>query len=163
MNKKNGFTLIELMVAITVSMIMMTGLGLSINNYYNVEKINQTNGDLVSLISLARNLAVTNQRPAGFTEDLGRVVVNVNSNGLVEAFAYGNVSGIGGSYFSKDIADNRVSTTISGDLRFVAGTGKLVDNFGNLLPSSTEIGIVIASEDVGETRQVIITSLGTIK
>lgn len=162
-NSSRGFTLIELMVAITVSMIMMTGLGLSINNYYNVEKINQTNGDLVSLISLARNLAVTNQRPAGFTEDLGFVVVNISSNGLIESFAYSTALGVGGSYFSKDIAENRVSTTVSGDLLFVAGTGKLADRFGNLLPSNAEVGVVISSEDVGETRQVVITSLGTIK
>lgn len=162
-NLSRGFTLIELMVAITVSMVIITGLGLSINNYYNLEKINQTKSELAGLLSLARTLAVTNQRPEGLTDDLGYVAITISAQGLVTATAYSSNLGVGGTYFSRDVTDSRVEVNSGSNLNFLAGSGKLVDSFGVLLNPATEVVTTISSLDVAETRSVIITSLGTLK
>jgi prepilin-type N-terminal cleavage/methylation domain-containing protein len=105
MNKKNGFTLIELMVAITIG-ILMVGLGsVSLNNFNERQKVETVRQELLSNLRLARNYAVTNQLGVGGD----RIAVVIDSSGImtIESRDANDTDAV--TFFSKDITPNGVS------------------------------------------------------
>lgn len=168
--RTDGFSLVELMVAVTVSVVIMSGVAVSVSGYFANEKVDRARGELVSSLNLARNMAVTSQVTSG-SFGLDYVAVTLTTDGVVSAFPVNNVSGSGPAYFSKDISDDAVTVSrISfGDLQYGAGSGKLVGknpqpSFGSYpLPASQSVGVTLSSLEKDITKYIMVGSLGTIR
>lgn len=109
---KKGFTLIELLISITIGM-MMVGIGtVSINNFYEEQKMNSISDELISNLKLARNFAITNQFP---NEPSGgdRVVGTLTDGLLVFGVQTSSNIGVGESFLSKQIVPQGVGVTLS--------------------------------------------------
>lgn len=157
---RQGFTLVELMVAITITLVL-AGTGMvSINKFLAKEKINQAATEVVSLLNLTRNLAMTGQAPSGF--NLQYVSVTL-INGTLIAYPT-NSGGVGTKYFSKKVAENGVSLTQInlGGLQFATGSGKLLDATGSPLPSGQIVGLSVTSAEVSDSRQITISPFGAV-
>jgi len=147
--KKNsfGFTLIELLVAITIGMLVVGFGSVSLNNFYENQKVESTRQELISNLRLARNYAITNQIPADSSADTDRVAVSIDINGLVTVGTQtsGN-NDTGYTIFSKDIAPKGVGVTFYGP----GGTG--VIRFS-----------VTDGRSIGGTASIIINGVGATK
>lgn len=118
MNK--GFTLIELLISITIGMLMV-GIGtVSINNFYEKQKINSISEELVSNLKIAQNYAKTNQLTNHLTNeddkkraDLDRVTVSLTDGLLVFGVQTTGDTDIGESFFSKKIIPDGVNVAFS--------------------------------------------------
>ena len=55
----------------------------TLNNFYEKQKVETTNQELLSALRLARNYAVTNQLPTDSPVGTDRVAVTISSDGLV--------------------------------------------------------------------------------
>ena len=136
-----GFTLIELMVAITIGMLVVGFGSVSLNNFYENQKVESTKQELIANLRLARNYAATNQ----FTDDGNRLFVTINSDGLMEMKSYkeDNTSYIE-TIFSKDVTPKGVGVTFYGpnltniirfsitDGRSIGGTASIIINGVNI-------------------------------
>lgn len=166
---RRGFTLIELMVVVTIGMLLVGGISVATGSFLARERVSSSAKDLVSIINIARNFAVTNQVPSGFV-GLDYVAVTLTSSGLVSVFPVNNTTGIGSSYISKQVGDFGLSfTPISfGGLLFGAGSGKLVGKNADPsfvsypLPSTSSVGVTISSAENTVTRQIIINPFGSV-
>ncbi|MBP9817970.1 prepilin-type N-terminal cleavage/methylation domain-containing protein [Candidatus Shapirobacteria bacterium] len=168
-NDAQGFSLVELMVAVSISIVVMSGLAVSVSSYFAKEKMKLATSELVSMINLARSMAVTGQVTSGFTK-LDYVAVTLSATGVVSAFPVNNISGTGPSYFSKDISAPEVTVTQInfGTLQFASGSGKIVGK--DLSPLFTSypvapnfnVGITLSSVENSGTSQIVIGPLGTV-
>lgn len=164
-----GFTLIELMVVVTIGMLLVAGVSVSTGSFLARERISSSTKQLISTINLARSFAVSNQTPSGFT-GLDYVAVTLTSAGLVSVFPVNNNTGIGNSYVSKQVGDLGISfTPINfGGLQFAAGSGKLLGKNADPsyvsypLPSTSNVGVTISSAETSQFRQIIINPFGSI-
>ena len=164
-----GFTLVELMVVVTISMMLVGGVALSVTKYLAGEKMSLAASQLVSVLDFARSAAITNQTPLGFT-GLDYVAVTLTAEGKVEVWPVNNSTGIGTSYLSKNLNTSGISFTAKsvGDLQFAAGSGKLLGKnaapsyVGYPLSSSASVGITVSSAEVSGTQQITISAFGAI-
>jgi len=161
MNK--AFSLIELLVAVSVMLLLAGGAFVYINDFGIKQKMGSTGKEIVSNLRLARNYALTGQRPGD--DDLDYVEVQVGADGLMEAWSNGDV---GSSYYSVDISPIGIGISVVPDesLFFGAYGGKMLkDDGGTLIPFSVDESVKIiigSSEDVGETKVIEIKSSGMI-
>ncbi len=155
---RQGFSLVELMVVMTVMLLLVGGVFIYINNFNASQKVETTRNELVSSLRLARSYAMTNQMPdAG---SLQYIKVTVSADGVVEA----KPNGVGTSYYSRDISPTGVEIIFAaGSLRFSVYDGKLVNEGGGSVASSATVTIIIgSSEGVGTTRLVDIKPSGLV-
>ena len=156
------------MVAIAITMIFGTMLLVAANSFSSKERVSQVSTELSSYLNSARNLAVTSQSPTGFAMEY--VAVTLSSAGILKAYPVNSVTGIGPSYFSRSLSSSQLTVTQIDfpTLLFAAGSGKLVAKNADPsyktypLPSTTEVGISIASLESGLTKGVLINAFGTI-
>lgn len=166
---RRGFTLIELMVVVTIGLLLVGGISVSTGRFLARERVASSANELVSVINIARNFAVTNQVPVGFT-GLDYVAVTLTSSGLVSVFPVNNTTGIGSSYLSKQAGNLGINfTPINfGGLLFGAGSGKLVGKNADPsyvsypLPSASNVGVTVSSDENSITRQIIISPFGSV-
>jgi prepilin-type N-terminal cleavage/methylation domain-containing protein len=166
---RRGFTLVELMVVVTIGLLLVGGMSLGISGFLGRERVLSASKDLVSILNLARNFAVTNQVPSGFT-GLDYVAVTLSSSGTVTVYPVNHTSGIGASYVSKNVGTAGISfTQINfGGLQFAAGSGKLVGKNADPsyvsypLSAATSVGITVSSAEVSQIRQITINPFGSI-
>ncbi len=133
MKNRRGFTLIELMVAITIG-ILVVGLGsMALNSFNEKQKVEMVRQELLANLRLARNYAITNQLPVESSADTDRVVVDIDSTGLmtVGTQTSGNVY-TGYTFFSKDITPNNVSITVDKNIKFTITDGRSIDGVINI-------------------------------
>jgi len=145
MNK--GFTLIELLVAITIGLLVVGFGSVSLNNFYENQKVESTRQELVSNLRLARNYAITNQIPTNSSADTDRVAVSITDVGLmtVGTQTSGN-NDAGYTFFSKDITPKGVGVTFYGP------------NVTDTIRFSVTDG-----RSIGGTASIIINGVGTTK
>lgn len=118
-----GFTLIELVVAITIGLLVVGFGSLSLNNFYEKQKVGSTRQELLSNLILARNYAITNQLPTGGN----RVVVTIDGNGLMVIKTQDiNNNDIGSSFFQKNVTKKGVNITIDNIIKFSVTDGRLI-------------------------------------
>lgn len=111
--KKNGFTLVELMVSIAIGVLVVGFGAVSLNNFYQQQKVESVSQELLSDLILARNYAVTNQIPGDSPVNTDRVTVTIDSNGLmVIKTQKKDDSDAGYTFFSKDITPEGVGITL---------------------------------------------------
>lgn len=137
----SGFTLIELMVSVTV-ILVLAGIGsVSINGFIMSRKIKSAKNEVVSQIKLARNLAITNQLPDG-SVDLSYVKVSIvdkllTTTGVVidggTAMSYSD-----SPYFSKNLEIGVSNSVLFG---FASNTGRLTDGNGVLIDGPVIVSI----------------------
>jgi type II secretory pathway pseudopilin PulG len=163
---KTGFTMVELIVAISLLMIFsMVGV-VYINNFNTRQKLDKTQGDIESTIKMAHNFAKVRQSPAGSTTEV--LYVKLSLSGLTFT---ATVNGIGATYFSKIISESDVTVSMNSGqpIFFWGGSGKLVsdvtdtDNPVFVNPSDTKSILVTLSQGVGVSRTITLDYLGGIK
>jgi len=161
MKIRNGFTLVETMVAISITLLLGTTIMVAVNGFLTREKSNQTANEMISLLNSARNYAVTRQGPAGY--DMNFVKIILTTDGMITAYP-GKGAGVGTSYFSKDISSDSITVTAinNGDLQFAAGSGKLVNLDGTSRDSTYSIGVTVSDGDHDDDKVVYISSFGTV-
>ena len=160
-----AFTLIELMVVVSISLFMISSVAISLNKYYSREKVTQATNRIISLINLARSYAVTNQFPTGFS-NIDYVSIVLKTNGKISAFPV-NLSGTGPSYFSEKVGTGDIITTAItfGTLNFAVGSGKLVGKNDSSflsypLSSVYSIGITVTSGEISpDYHQITISPI----
>jgi len=153
MNK--GFTLIELLVAITIGMLVVGFGTVSLNNFYESQKVESTRQELISNLRLARNYAITNQFPSDSSADTDRVAVLIDDNGLmtVGTQTSGNVD-TGYTFFSKDATPKGVGVTFYGPnetniIRFSVTDGRSIGGTASIIINGVNINKNIKVDESG--------------
>lgn len=139
-DKRLGFTLVELMVVVAVTMIL-TGIGAaSLNKINNNQQLESSKSELVTDLNLARNMAITSQVPQGIDDSLKYVLVNIGIGGSIKAEA---VTANNGEqvYFTKN------NNSINNDLTFgfSVENGRLTDDQGSLVNNSICLTLYLPS------------------
>lgn len=148
MIQKKGFTLIELIVAVSI-MLMLLGIGsYTISGFTQSRKVMAARNELTTYIKLARNLAMTNQLPNKTTN---LKYVRVTISGMTVSVVGVDRNGAlftGAPYFSKTVEAKGVTTTINGGVSafgFNGLSGKLTDNNGNLSDTPLLVNVIEGS------------------
>lgn len=159
MRKKNGFTLIELIVAVTVIMILAGVGAMSLNNFNGVKELESTREEVGGFIKLAKNLAVTRQLSTG-TSNLKYVRVSISGN-ILTITGIDNVGNQDTSppYSSVSINTKNGIIINAPSFGFMASTGRLTDLNGNLVGTTMAIDVSRGTDK----KTIIINDLGTIK
>jgi len=163
--KKLGFTLIELMVSVTIVLILV-GIGsYSINNFIQSKEMYGVRDEVSAQIKLARSLATTNQLPDK-TTDLKYVRVSFSGKIItIEAVKNDGEVETGSPYFSKDLElDENVSISILDGVTavtsfgFLGKSGRLVDINGVTIAGP----IIVTVSNVVNSKSFKINDLGII-
>lgn len=171
--KIKGFTLVELMVAVAIGIVAVSLGVVSINNFYNKQKIDAATNEVAGIVRLAKNYAVTSQSPGGYGGTVEYVGLVIGSDGLMSIVPGNNLTGlnVGTTYTSKkiDIIALDISQLNAGVLMFSMPEGKLLQF---VAPGTTRteprdsgesVNILIRSkQDVSEENGVLIYSSGSI-
>ena len=151
-----GFTLIEMLIVLTIIGLITGGGVLYLNRSNAVQKIDTSKQELLSNLRFSRNLAITNQKPSGFAGNLTQVAVSLGANGVMSAWP--NTVGVGQSYFSKDITPDGITLTLSsGTIGFSAYEGRFL-GVGNTVVITISSSELTSSDD----KQLIINQSGLI-
>ena len=162
---KNGFSLVELIVSLTV-ILLLTGIGVTtFSGLLKAKKVSTVKNELLSWVSLSKNLALTGQLPDG---DLGLKFVKItftSSNFLTDGIDDENSSY---NFFTKnfkndlDIDNVNITVTNNGNgissFGFNKGTGRLLDVGGTMIDGPVRILV----ESNGVTDSITINDLGVI-
>ena len=158
---KKGFTIIELMVVIAIG-ILIIGVGINrINEFLGKQEVAKVRSEVSNILKIARNLAVTSQRPASFTNDLAYVKLTIDQNGMVVATPFDNNNTGGDNYFSRDITPLGVSIPAAKEFIFCSpsGTaGKIVDNKVVPLGIGDTLSVVVESNSAQTNGAVVSVS-----
>ncbi|HPJ17138.1 MAG TPA: hypothetical protein PK639_02845 [Candidatus Woesebacteria bacterium] len=155
---KKGFTIIETMIVVIIGMIVI-GTGITkINSFLIREELDKAASELANMLKLAKNYAITSQRPNEMVTDLNNVRVNVSESGVVTAEA--NL-GVGGSYFVKNISSKGVSLN-QATFIFSSPEGKLVSDIGVPLGIDETVAVVISHPTSEVGYEVCVSSGGII-
>ncbi len=143
---KQGFSLIELMVTVTIVMVL-AGIGsYSINNFTQSRKVVTARDEVLSQIKSAKNLAITNQLPDK-SSNLDYVRVSISGK-TITVVALNNVGTVINTspYFSKimdidgsvtiSLFDNMTSITSFG---FDGVTGRLLNSSGEFITGPVRV------------------------
>lgn len=144
---KKGFSLVELLVVVTVSLVLISGALVYIGSFSIRQKLNTTREEVVANLRLARSYAMAYQPVGG--EALKYVEVSFE-DGVMEVVANKGMASET-EYFSKEIGDDQVAVESDGSLLFLAYEGKLVRLNGSSL------------ESLGVDEKIIITITVTDK
>jgi prepilin-type N-terminal cleavage/methylation domain-containing protein len=157
---RQGFSLIELMVVVSIIGVISVGSMVMMNNFGSKQRVLAVKDGLTSSLNMARNYAVTMQNTA--ETSLIYVRFNVTPGGVVTV-----TSDVGGTYFTKDVSSDDVTISAGPNpILFESYSGKLVtDVGGTLVPYVSDVGgsyNIVSNEDVGSSVVVRISSMGKI-
>lgn len=156
--KFNGFTLIELIVSITIMMVLVGVGSMSLSNFNNQKELEAARNDVSAHLKLARNLAITKQLPENDT-NLRFVLVNIGTSDVIIA----GIDDVGTTKFESPYSKLTINSKngiilASYNFGFSKSTGKLTDNNGNLV--GTTMTIVLSR---GTDQKILnINNLGMI-
>jgi prepilin-type N-terminal cleavage/methylation domain-containing protein len=140
---RQGFTLVELLVAITIFLVLVVGSLIYINNFNSRQKLASVRQEIVSYIRMARDYAISLQNPDGGNLDYVKVELE---EGMLKAWP----NGVGSTYFAKDVTPAGVGVSMAPTpLLFSAYEGKVVElSGGQLAPvdEKTTITVTLGGE-----------------
>jgi prepilin-type N-terminal cleavage/methylation domain-containing protein len=151
--KKNsfGFTLIELLIAITIGMLVVGFGTVSLNNFFENQKVELTRQELMANLRFARNYAATNQ----FTDDGNRLSVTINNDGLMEMKSYkeDDITYVE-TIFSKDITPKNIGVTflssfLSGAIKFSVTDGRSIGGTASIIINGANTTKIIKIDESG--------------
>ena len=162
MRHKSGFTLIELIVAVSIMMVLLGVGSYAISGFTQSRKVMSARNEMTTHIKLARNLAMTNQLPNKTTNlQYVRVTISGMTISVVGVAKNGSVF-TASPYFSKTVEAKGSITTINNVLisgfGFDGISGKLTDINGNLSDNPLTLNVVEGSSNYS----IGINSLGII-
>jgi len=160
------------MVGLVVAMLLAAVGVSSMSKFAARDRVLSAKNEIVSGIKMARNYAMSTQKPLGYANQLDSVAVTLTVNGIMTIQPVTKGVGIGASYMSKDISDNEVEVTpvTMGELVYSVPEGKLLDFVGGNPVNATNprsetyvvrIGVSATDVNIGGTRAVTIYSWGT--
>lgn len=173
-NGSQGFTLVELLVAFTIGMMLIVGGTVAANNFNARQKVEAVSSQLVEVVTLARNYAMTREKPAGYTLPVEYVVVTLSVGGTAKVMAGNNTDGIGttNTYTTRkiDIKDVTLTPSINdGDLIFSVPEGKLLQYKADRKEAetrtlATNVGVTVTSNvDASYVKTIDISASGVIE
>ncbi len=128
MKKKTGFTLIELIVAVTIGMLVVGFGSIALNDFSEKQKIEAVKKEVLASLRLARNYAITNQLATGGNN----VAVTVDNNGLLTINSYDENGVYIETFFSKDITPKNVWITADKEIKFSVTDGRSINEAINI-------------------------------
>lgn len=156
MNK--AFTLIELMISVTILIFIGTGGTVYYNNFNSKQKLDKVKTDIVSMIDISRNNAKTRQGSSAIKYVL---LYKDSADGKIKS-----KNDLGVEYFANKISEQGIGVTFSSSpLYFWGGTGGLSTNATGTFysPSQTATITITLNTDISETRTIIINYLGGVE
>jgi len=159
----NGFTLVELIITITVSMVLVSAGAITIRNFSSNQKVEAVKNELISQIKLARNMAITNQCPGCDKFSYVRVVVD-NNNLTLRIVARDSAGGNDKyTFLETKKLDNTDGLAINSsfDFGFLVGDGRLTDGSGVLNTGSIDIRLY-PIDNAANFRNILIDKSGLI-
>jgi len=162
-NGTNGFTLVELIITITVSVILVSAGAMTIRNFSNNQKVEAVKSELISQIKLARNMAITKQCPGCDKFDYVRVVVD-NNNLTLRIVARDSIAGSDKyTFLETKKLDNTDDLAINAsfDFGFLVGDGRLTNGSGVLNTGSVDIRLY-PIDNAANFRNILIDKSGLI-
>lgn len=163
---RQGFTLIELMVTVAIG-IVLVGVGVvSMTKFLSREHMASARTEILSAVKLARNYAVTDQKPSTFSDQLDLVAVTIGANGQLSVWPVNLISGTGASYLTENVSSNgAIITPVDyGELLFSVPEGKLLmpDGITPVGSGDTVAVLISSAEGVAETMTVSVDAGGKI-
>jgi prepilin-type N-terminal cleavage/methylation domain-containing protein len=169
-NKKFGFSLVELIVVVAIVLVLISIGVAAISSFTQSRKLDTAGNELSSQIKLARNIALTSQLPEGAIDGFSFVKLIITSDFNVEARAIKMV-GVGltsdlGQYFSKkigtvtDLTINSPTPPVT--IGFSVANGRLVNTVtGEFIDGPIELVLKIVG-DADDEKKISINNLGLI-
>jgi len=151
---KRAFTLIEVLVAVTIVALISGGALIYLNNFNSKQKLNKSKDEVISALKLAQSYAKTRQLPldSGLSE-LDFVQVKINSNGFIEARAN---SDVGPTYFYNAVNNSEITVTSDPTTIYFLG------NSGGNLSGESAVVIVENEFEARGSYQITVNALGQI-
>ena len=158
---KSAFTLIEILVSMTILALISGGGLVYLNNFNTRQALNKSKDDVVSSIKLARSYAKTRQVPFGSAEtELKYVQFQMVGKNLVAG-----ANGIGSTFFNMVATNNSIGvSSIPVIIYFWGGNGFLAkDSLGTMFGVGETVSIFVQSRNnlLGYYR-IIVNDLGQI-
>ncbi len=166
-NKKLGFNLIEVLVAVGIIMLLTGGILVYFNDFNSRQKIEGARIELIGNLKLARNYAVTRQKTKDGVE-LKYVYVSVENDNETDQAKVLVKDQDKIDYFDKFLNEGKpeVEVDVGTEFCFEAYSGevKQYDKTVGCQDDAIEsdVSITLLSEAVGDTKTVIINSSGLI-
>lgn len=160
---KKAFTLVELLISVTIVALTLGGGIIYFNNFNQRQKVERTERQIVTDLELVQSYARTRQVPMGFTGgDLAYVQVQINGDSLVAG-----ANGVGVTFFSDKLPYAREIGVemLPAVIYYWAGSGKVSDDAeGNFLGENEDVAIQIRRND-SQTgyKEIRINVLGQIR
>lgn len=152
-----GFTLVELIVTVSIIMIL-TGVGaMSLNSFNGVKELESVRDEVGNHLKLARNYAITKQLPVGKGTGLDYVRVSFSGNNIT-------IAGVDGttvypeSPYSTKILPVGISVSSTSDFGFAKSTGQLKTSTGG----DTTMTVVVTLSRGTNTKSININNFGQI-
>lgn len=147
---RNGFTLIELIVALAILMLLSTvGVNL-VKDFNGTQKLESAKEEILANLRVARNYAITNQLPGG----ADRVLFSFSSAGDLIIKPQNSAGDIGSTFLAKDLFTSEIGMTKGGSLIIFSVTdGRSING---------DIGITLVSSLTSVTKNILIQSSGNI-
>ena len=158
--KKKGFTLIELIISISLVLIVAVSGTIYLNDFNEKQKLERGVTEIESMVKQAQNFAKVKQPPFGSSDSVKFVQLYKSATGNIEA----KVNDVGMTYFSNKIPDVEITFNPS-ILYFWGGSGELSeDNNGTFFgPTKTAEIKIVLNKGVSVSEVVIINSLGGVQ
>jgi len=167
--------MIELMAGVTI-MVVLVGIGVAAFSRFQArDRAASVKNEIISAVKLARTYATTSQVPSGYSSQLDYVSLTLTAGGLLTVSPVNITSGVGTSYFAKQILEPETNLTALGfgSLLFSVPEGKLLELKGNASPPLYEaqpvdiadtVSVTISSGAVGTTDSltVMVSANGTL-
>lgn len=155
---KRGFTLVELVVAISLSMVVFSlGVGY-FSKINNRQELASLKSKLITDLKSSRNYAITMKKPDGYLSEVESVYLDFQPTGWAVI-----ANGIGATYSYENIGSGFSISSDIGDIIFSRYDGKLMKNVSGSTVLADSATITITSTEVGDTQTVVIDSLGVAR
>jgi len=140
--RAGGFTLIELIVTVTVIMVLAGVGAMSLNKFNGLKELESVRDEVSDHLKLARNLAITKQLPGG-TYDLKYVRVSLAGNSVtIAGIDSVGVAQTNPPYSTMTVVTSAgISVTSSSNFGFMKSNGRLTDVNGNLVGTTMTVEV----------------------